>query len=356
MADFSRKRIVHLLTPDKFTVPFVEMVNREFRSDDHLFLFTSDPGPAVRNNAFNVVSLRNPYRRFFFTNTLLFRNCVSNSDKIILHGNPLLFYLVLFPWLLSRTYWVIYGYEIDDNLIKIRRSFIDKFMRRFVFKRVYGHITHIEGDSEFVNRHFNSGAAFFYSPIYRSNVVTVTKKPSAGKGSIRPTVKILVGNNTSPTNNHESIFKMLLPCRETDIMIYCPLSYGSYDDYRDSVIKLGREYFGDRFIPMTEFMKTDDYIKFLGDIDIAVFNHQRQEGMGVIIQLLSLGKTVYMNPETTSYKSFIKRGFKVFDNSLISHDGLLSERDVSGNKALTASYYSYEKLVQSWDTIFRHKS
>jgi len=356
MADSSRKKIVHILTPDKFTLPFVEMVNREFGSDDHLFLFTSDPGPAVQNNRFNIKSLRNPYRRFFFENTLLFLKCARSSGKIILHGNPLLFYLVMFPWLLSRTFWVIYGYEIDDNLIKIRRSFINKFIRRFVFKRVYGHITHIEGDSELLNSHFNSGAVFFYSPIYLSNVVTEAQRPSTVDEGRRTTVNILAGNNTSPTNNHKSVFKMLLPYREADIMIYCPLSYGSYNDYRDSVIALGRDYFGDRFIPMTGFMKTDDYIKFLGDIDIAVFNHQRQEGMGVIIQLLNLGKTVYMNPLTTSYKSFIKRGFMVFDNSLISQGGLFANREVSGNTALTSSYYSYERLVESWDAIFRHRS
>ncbi len=356
MTDKTRKKILHILVPDKFTLPFIEMVNREFRPEDHLFLFTSNPESVVQNNTLNVKSLRNPYRMHFFKNTVLFLKCAGNSTKIILHGNPLLFYLVLFPWLLARTYWVIYGYEIDDNLVKIRRTFLEKFIRSFVFKRVYGHITHIEGDSELLNRHYKSGAVFFYSPIYLSNVVRETEQKPARDGSRESTVNILAGNNTSPTNNHESIFKMLLPYKGADVMIYCPLSYGLYNDYRDYIIDLGRDYFGDRFIPLTEFMRADDYLEFLRNIDIGVFNHQRQEGMGVIIQLLNLGKTIFMNSTTTSYKSFINRGFKVFDNSLILNDGLLVNRDVSGNIALTSSYYSYEKLVLSWDIIFKDKT
>jgi hypothetical protein len=59
-----------------------------------------------------------------------------------------------------------------------------------------------------------------------------------------------------------------------------------------------------------------------------------------------------MNSSTTSYKSFVSRGFRVFDNTLIGVDGLFMERDVSENVSLARVYYSYERLLSSWNTIF----
>lgn len=354
MADINRRKIVHLLSPDKFTLPFIDLVNREFGSDNHLFLLTSKPDEAVTQNLPNIRWLRNPYRRYFIDNTLIFSGCVRNASKIILHGNPLLFYFLIFPYLPRKTFWVIYGYEIDDNYFKIKRPLIERIIRNHVFKRIYGHITHIEGDSDFVNLHFKATAKFFYSPIYLSNVVFKGNSLAPNSEKLNKCLNILVGNNTSPTNNHDSIFQMLLPYKEENIKIFCPLSYGTYNDYRDKVIEKGKEYFGERFIPITQFMKPDEYLNFLESIDIAIFNHQRQEGMGVIIQLISLGKIIFMNPMTTSYKSFINRGFRVFDNALVSDYGLFAERDISGNPELAETFYGYERLVSSWDTIFRY--
>lgn len=352
MAAISGKKVVHILEPDKFTLPFIDMVQSEFDSENHLFLCTSEPATILRKKNCNIRFLRNPYRRHLIENSILFFRSVRGASRIILHGNPLLFYFLLFPWLPSKTYWVIYGYEIDDRLIKIKRSLPNRLIRLFVLSRISGHITHIKEDSDYANSHFGSHAKFFYSPIYLSNVIDEKLILSGCNRILTNPIRILVGNNTSPTNNHESIFRMLLPFKDENILLFCPLSYGLYDEYRDMTIAQGRDYFGNRFVAMTEFMKPDTYREFLNEIDIAIFNHQRQEGMGVIIQLLNLGKVIYMNSSTTSYKSFVSRGFRVFDNTLIGVDGLFVERDVSENVSLARTYYSYERLLSSWNTIF----
>ena len=74
--------------------------------------------------------------------------------------------------------------------------------------------------------------------------------------------------------------------------------------------------------------------------------------MGVTLMLLSMSKIVYMNSQTTSYNSFIDRGFKVFDNILIEKEGLFVKRDVSMNPRLVYNEYSYERLKSSLTTIF----
>ncbi len=145
---------------------------------------------------------------------------------------------------------------------------------------------------------------------------------------------------------------MLSPYKDDNIIIYCPLSYGIFLEYRDKVIKMGKDLFGEKFVPMTEFMKLDEYLFFINTIDLAIFNHKRQEAMGVILHLLYYGKVVYMNKNSTSFKSFKCRGFKVFDNDLIKTDGLFTKRDVYNNPEMVYAYYNYKILLKSLSDIF----
>lgn len=51
------------------------------------------------------------------------------------------------------------------------------------------------------------------------------------------------------------------------------------------VIIKGKELFGEKFIPLTEFMTFEKYLEFLGSIDIAIFAHKRQQAMGNTITI-----------------------------------------------------------------------
>lgn len=351
-----QKHILHILAPDKFTIPFIYFINKEFKSDDHFFLCNSDPGHEVLEANKNVAFIYSPYRKNIFRNARIFYNCIRNCSKVILHGNPILFYFLLFPSVLKKTYWFIYGYELesqDGSNNKSLGNLIRAIEKKYILKRIYGHISHIRGDSERANILFNSKAKFFYSQGYLSNVVKEPGKQLQANYS-QKNKKILVGNSTSPSNNHISVFKMLLPYKDDDILVYCPLSYGIYEEYKIDVINTGKTLFGNKFISLTEFMTLEAYNCFLEEMDIAVFNHNRQEGMGITLSLLSMGKTVYMNPETTSFRSMVERGFKVFDNALIEIEGLYKNRDVSLNPELVYKYYSYQTLIDSLTIVFNH--
>jgi len=352
-----QKKILHIINPDKFTIPFIQFINREFDPSEHLFLCNTKPEDKVLKANPNVKYLHNRYRKNLFKNTLIFYKCIKGADKIILHGNPILAIFILFPYILKKTYWIIYGYEFDKTnsrkKIKIN-EFIHFFIKRFVLKRVNGHITHIKGDSDLANTLYRSSAKYYYSPMYLSNVVGETKQNISKEKNKQGIKKILVGNSTSPSNNHASIFQMLMPYKESNILIYCPLSYGIFLEYRDEVIRHGKELFAEKFIPLTDFMTLDKYNSFLQDIDIAIFNHYRQEAMGITLTLLNMGKTIYMNSHTTSYRSLMERGIQVFDNNIIQKDGLFVNRDVSMNPGLVYNEYNYEKLKSSLSDIFNN--
>lgn len=346
-------RILHILPVNTFTIPFVKFVNKEFDSHEHTFLFTSNPGKELTDSNKNIRILhgRQKFRKNIVKNIVLFFTLLHNSRKIILHGLPPLNYYILFPWFFKKALWIIYGYEIYPG--KSIESKIFKLKKEFVLKRASGYITHIKGDADLAKKIFKSNAKYYYSPIYLSNVVLSNGQNVQKNITNKNFYNILIGNSASPTNNHISILKLLKTYKNADIKIYCPLSYGNYPEYRNKVIKEGKKIFNDKFIPLTDFMIKSDYEKFLQDIDVVIFNHSRQEAMGVTISLLGMGKTIYMNSNTTSYKSLQERGFKIFDIELIKKEGFSVTKDISDNYKLIDRYYSYDVLRDSWELIFK---
>lgn len=100
---------------------------------------------------------------------------------------------------------------------------------------------------------------------------------------------IMVGHSATPTCCHLETFKML-KSYTGKIKIFCPLSYPDDKKYIQQVTEAGSELFGNDFVPLTEFMSYDKYVEFLNDMDIGIFNNNRQQGMGNITNLLYLGK------------------------------------------------------------------
>ena len=151
------------------------------------------------------------------------------------------------------------------------------------------------------------------------------------KYQIKPsnTINILVGNSAAPTNNHIEIFDKLLALKNKKIKIYVPLSYGD-KSYAKEIARIGHNYFGEQLVPLFNFMSNIEYINFLSNIHIAIFNHNRQQGMGNIITLLGLGKKVFIRNDITSWKYFEKLGIKIFDNKIIDLSTL--DKNIKRNK------------------------
>jgi hypothetical protein len=189
--------------------------------------------------------------------------------------------------------------------------------------------------------------------MYLTNVInTDDYKPIV---KYTATKNILMGNSTDPSNCHFELFDMMLPYKDADILIYCPLSYGPYIDYRDEVIKKGKELFKEKFIPLVDFMNLQQYRTFLNSIDIALFNHKSQTAMGVTTSLLAMGKIVFAHAGTTSFQSLIARGFKVFNIDELKEGKMLSEHDTNINSTLINKYYSIEELKKSHVNIYENK-
>ena len=335
---------------EKFIEPFIDLVEKNFDSSQHVFLVRqSEKFPTKSRTNVKILSERTGsiWKMFFYIQN------IRNARKIILHGlfHKEIFLILFFqPWLLKKCYWIMWGgdlyrYEFRKRSLK---SDIFELVCAFVIKRIGHFVTYIKGDYELAKSWYGANGEYHECLMYSSNLYKeYVIPPKAGE-----VVNILVGNSATHTNNHLEIFEKLAAFKNRNIMIYCPLSYGTPANNADCIAKFGKEMFGDKFIPLLEFMPFEKYLELLGQIDIAVFAHKRQQAMGNTITLLGLGKKVYMRNDVTPWSLFTGLGVNIFDIEQLDINPL-GEDDARKNKEIISDYFSEKKLIEQYTEIFR---
>lgn len=306
----------------------------------------------MRSNNIILVKNNAPFLRKIIASLILIKNLYA-TDKIMLHGlfnQKIIILLFTQPWLLKKCYWIIWGGDLYSYQLAKRnwRWQINEFFRRPVIKNIGHLVTYISGDIRLARQWYKARGQHHECIMYLSNVYhehPVRNEPHDG-------VNIQIGNSATSSNNHLEIFERLLPFRDQNITLFVPLSYGD-QEYAKVVIKAGAEMFGEKFHPMIDFMPFDQYLTFLGKIDIAIFNHKRQQAMGNTITLLGLGKKVYLRSDVTPWAMLESNGvvaYNVADISLTPIDVATREN----NKLAIKKNFSEKKLIDQLESIFNY--
>jgi len=334
---------------EKFTESFIDFVEQNFDSSKHQYLIRQSEKFKTKPRS-NVVFVREGLSKL--KQFLLYAKYLNRAEKIILHGlfdRGMFIILFIQPWLLQRCYWVMWGGDLYyyQNRPRGFRSDLFELIRASVIRRIGHFITYIKGDYELAQKWYGAKGEYHNCLMYPSNLYKkYVVPPKQGD-----TVNILVGNSADPTNNHAEVFEKLKPYKDQNIKIYCPLSYGPIE-YAEQMAKLGNELFGDKFTPLLDFMPFEKYLELLGQIDIAVFAHKRQQAMGNMISLLGLGKKVFMRDDITSWTFMNQSGIRVysFDKLELS---CLDEANEKNNIKMVQKYFSESKLRNQLEEIFR---
>lgn len=343
------KKILHIASCDRFVPPFVDEITKYFNYDKHDFLLTSGPAET------ELVFTKNVY---FFSGKTLYSKLsyylsaivkMHQADKVILHGlfnYRLIQVLFFFPWLLKKCYWMIWGADLYSYQIKKHdlNWKVREFFRRSVIKNIGHLVTYIEEDVALARKWYGATGEYHECILYRSNLYKDYQVPKVNNSAIN----IQVGNSADVSNNHVEVLQKLLPYKDENIKIHVPLSYGS-KEYAQQVILQGREWFGEKFNAITELMSFQDYLAFLGNIDIAIFNHRRQQGMGNTITLLGLGKTVYLRSDTAQWKFFEDRKIAIKDTKDFKNLDFLFHIE---NVSIVKEYFSEKNYRDQLTKLF----
>ncbi|WP_226678987.1 TDP-N-acetylfucosamine:lipid II N-acetylfucosaminyltransferase [Mesobacillus jeotgali] len=339
-------------TNAKFSDPYIEFINEHFDSNKHQFILLGKKNNSQKHPSKNV----RDYLGNSLISLVLLNRYMYKSKQIFLHGlfiPHIILLLFIQPWLIKKSYWLIWGedlyyYKNRKNGIK---SSVYELVRKFVIRHLGGLVTHIKGDYELAKSWYGAKGKYFYSFMYPSNLFNDYNLSKIEKD--KP-MFIQVGNSASSNNEHIEIFEKLAKYKNKDIKIICPLSYGD-TEYRRKVIKDGSRIFGEKFLPITEFLPLEEYLELLGKIDIAIFNHKRQQAMGNITTLLGLGKKVYIRDDITTWDFCIQHGLKVYNsnNDFENLFEVIPITEKTNNVERIMKQFSINKLKTDWNTIFK---
>jgi len=344
-------KILHIMSGSSiYNSKFINFLNCFFDNDRHKIVVIGSNNGSYDSN----ITFINKKKQVFELIELM-----KNSDKIIIHG---LFsyhlFLLLFgqPKLLKKSYWVIWGgdlyyYKFRDKSFK---SNIYEFIRRKVIKNI-GHIVAlVEGDYELAKKWYKTQAVY-HEAFYPNTIIF--ENIDKTNNSIKNNKKIIqIGNSADPRNRHIEILDKLLRFGENDIEIVAPLSYGDRD-WAKKVIENGKRLYGDKFRPLERNLPLEEYQKFLDSVDVAIFNHDRQQALGNILALLHLGKKVFIKNDITTWDFLNKKGltlYNTYDIDKLSFEEFvfMDESLKEKNKKIIEKEFSEEKCVELWKNIF----
>lgn len=337
--------ILHIAESNKFTVPLFNLFQANGMFSNHRIIDITNKNEWPEGLKSYATTSKRPANYFSMMSNAL------KAEKIFVHGlfDPkIILFLFLQPWIYKKTYWIMLGGDLYSNIYQYNgvKYKLKEWLKKVVISRLHGLITYIDEDVVLARQWYKAKGKYYKCLMYKSNTYEGNYE---GAFEDRESLHIMVGNSADPSNNHIEAFHQLSELKNKFNCLVVPLSYGDIE-YALSVKQTGMALFGQKFYGVLEFIPLEEYKRMLTSVDIAIFSHRRQQGMGNIISLLGMGKTVYINSETTTWIYLRSIGVKVFDSMSIGLSELNSEESIK-NHEIIKSQHSIYNLISQWQVI-----
>lgn len=377
---------LHLMIDNFYCKGFIEFTNKNFNKEEHVFLVLTEKenleylNPDDYENL-EVIYLKPRWEKCMELNVEKILSYIFKSGKLFIH------YLTDFIcWLICRynikqnIYWLPWGSDLYRSIevdlydettkkficdkkmnISINNNYRNSIQYTYIkgtIRKTSYIITLNKGDYNLVRENFITNAKhlkFSYpNPV---DFITLDKiiQDNDLKYNFKKSFNYLIqlGNSGDPANNHLEVLNMLKEKVTGNYGVIVPLSYGD-KKYINELICEGKKILGERFIPLTEFMNAKEYFKVLKQVDIAIMNHNRQQGVGNILALLYLGKKVFLKENITTYEAFKNLGLEISCISDITNRNCIDVKEIvkckskmiERNKIIIKENYCEETLVE----------
>lgn len=351
--------IVHFFQYKLYTKAFVEFTRKKYPLNQHLFIIYGKCPNANFKVEADIGVIFVEVLEDILKNKIIYQR-IEQAQKIIVHSNNLLvtkLYLRKPSWL-KKSYIVFWGFDLYcyRKAAKGIKNKIWRTVQLWQIKNAKAVCVLAEKEKQVLDtlvpgiQGKKMLAKYFNSSDNERQYSLINYKKSTDP------IKIIVGNSASETNCHEKILNQLSRYADQNIQVYCPLSYGS-EEYRIHITEIGKELFGDKFIPLIELMPYEEYYRLLNDCAIGLFNNDRQQAMGNILIMFEQGSKVFIRSDTPMWDLFKKQGY-IFYN--ISDVGDLSwekmidfdEDKKKTNTQICIKRNSLDEIKKVWDVIY----
>lgn len=351
--------IVHILgSGSMFTKDTYSMISQYFngKDDEHCFIGKFPDHDNFSGGGCRVIKSK----------SLKMIMTLNRADYIVVHGliNKLVVLVLAFqPWLLKKCNWIIWGGDIYIHEKK-NKSLVEKgaeTLKRYIAPRFPVITTLACGDYELACKWYGvkgKECSIVY-PVPASNHELLEEIVREKKGDSSD-VKIIVGNSATVTNQHFEVLDLLAKFKDENIRIYLPLNYGTGDfsAYAEKVIDYAKAIYGDKVEPLRQQLPGEEYLRFLGRMDVGIFNNNRQQAMGNISQLILCGSKVYLRSDTKMWGHFVQLGCELSDikkieqinsiDELVAQDSEVKRKNV----AVIRGRHDMEHKVNQWQEMF----
>lgn len=350
----------HILYKNEFTYKYTQGIKRYFNLGDHLLIIIGT-SPSLRRDLIYENSIESATLQ-----ELEVRKALDECRHIFFHSLHIPEYLASRIELLRKASWILWGADLYKAVHGIYENpagspepalLAAERVRRFVIGHLYS-IIGLKEDYDIVLKYYDTKARYFFGNYPALADLDLLDR-SLAAAPAKEFTTFLVGNSATNTNNHVRILHLLKRFRDEAIEVVVPLSYGDRN-YAEQVTQTGREIFGDKFVPLFEFLPFDRYAELLARTDIAVFDHNRQQAAGTIWPLLYLGKTIFQQLDNTLSQSFASKGITIRDIEELGQvpfsrlTGMLTDEERQRNRQLAQEYLSDYAWQIHWKRIFEH--
>lgn len=362
---------IHLIAKQKFTDKLIELIDLKYPESSNL-IYAFETGEGFE-------CIKAPCVQVITNLSEIDFSLLESSDKFFVHAfynRKVLRFLFMNLHLFQKNQLVlicwgadIYDarYLLEDHKLhfKIR---LHEILKKRIVKSCNIFMTFACADIKIVEKYYG-GHGRQFDCLYPSNANLELLDQLRSKAFInkknhveemdRKAIRILLGNSATPTNQHIQALDSMAQYSNENIEIICPLSYGD-EEYRSKVITYGQNIFGEKFKPVVDYMSPENYSRLLDSVQVAVFNHNRQQGTGNIEILSYLGKKLYIRSDTTTWQHYVVRDkckfFDAIEIENLSFDRFvdMSEEDIQVNYIYFRKIWDIDFVKSLWDDVMNY--
>ena len=356
------KMIVHLFPKSQFTEEFVQFINGHFNKQEHVFLVYTNKPFELSERLYEQSNVIDMDKKELGDITKI----LQVSRMIIFHNLSVNFDLLFMFWIhrswVKKSLWLVWGSDLYSYRIpkkKLMEHFVE-YMKRGIIQNLPIIATLADGDYQLAKQWYGAkgnNVRLDYCEEYTINLLNKLKNSSCKEQN---GINVLLGNSATVTNQHEEALSYLKKFAGENIRIITPLSYGDME-YGEKIISLGKSLFGEKFIPLTNYMSRDEYYEILNSVDIALFNNDRQQATGNITALLYLKKKVYLRADTSMWDEWVnKEGYELHDIRDIEKETFSTFcnceiSEINQNEEIVNHFFNVESRKREWETVFEGK-
>ncbi|CAA6810235.1 MAG: Glycosyltransferase [uncultured Sulfurovum sp.] len=353
-------KYLHVFSDAPYTEKFIRFIEKYFDPNEHEFIILCQKQSKFLDFYKQRKNCKVTYTKNIYFN---FKDLFKHSKKIIIHqlNKPILMLslIIFYKKAFKKMVWSIWGGDVYFYKYK-SNSFKDnmiELLRKIVIAKIPLISYWIKGDYLKVKEVYKSKAkgikAKYPSPIDIAKIENIKLDVHKQEDPVR----IFVGNSADPSNEHIETFKLLQKFQNENIEVVSVLSYGGSEHYREEVMATGKEFFKNKFKPISTYMNFNEYLSFINSMDICVFNHKRQQGLGNQLVFFILEKKVFISHTTTPFSTYKDLGIDIYSTEdivkLDFQNFITQSKDKKKeSRRLTLEDMSEECIMNEWNEVF----